>query len=114
MSKAAIDMTTFENLKASTGADFIGELVRTYLEDAPNLIAAMKSALKANDTEAFRRAAHTLKSNSATFGAGGLSELARELEMLGREGKLKDAASRLKAVEEASKVASAELKGMVA
>ncbi|MBI3738022.1 MAG: Hpt domain-containing protein [Chloroflexi bacterium] len=114
MSKAAIDRTTFENLKATTGADFIGELVNTYLEDAPNLIAQMHSALKVNNAEAFRRAAHSLKSNSATFGAGALSELAKELEMLGKENKLNEVGSRLKSVEEAFKVVSGELKGLVA
>jgi HPt (histidine-containing phosphotransfer) domain-containing protein len=114
MPKALIDLFTFESLKATTGADFIGELVQTYLEDAPHLIAEMKSALKTGDAESFRRAAHTLKSNSATFGAGGLSELAKELEMLGRENKLNDLGGRLRAVEVAFQAVSDELKGLVA
>lgn len=114
MSKTVIDITTYENLKTTAGADFMGELVKTYLEDAPNLIAQMQSALKADDSESFRRAAHSLKSNSATFGAGGLSELAKELETLGRENKLNEIGSRLKSVEEAFKVVADELKGLAA
>lgn len=112
MSMTAIDRTTFEDLRTTTGADFIGELVKIYLEDAPNLIAQMHSALKSNDAESFRRAAHSLKSNSATFGAGGLSELAKELEMLGRENKLNEIGGRLKSAEEAFNVVSDELKGL--
>lgn len=47
-----------------------------------------------------RRAAHTLKSNAATFGANELSALARELEMLGRENNL-EAGNRLEVLQEA-------------
>ena len=40
-------------------------------------------ALAAGDAERFRRAAHSLKSNSNTFGALALGALARELELGG-------------------------------
>jgi len=79
-----IDMNTFNGLKESTGADFIGELVDTFLEDAPSLIQQMREALARRDADAFRRAAHSMKSNAATFGAMQLSLLAKELESMGR------------------------------
>ncbi|MBK6792250.1 MAG: Hpt domain-containing protein [Anaerolineales bacterium] len=82
---SVLDLITFNALKESTGADFIEELIDAFLEDAVTQIAEMKSALAAQDSETFRRAAHSLKSNAATFGAGDLAVLARELEMLGRE-----------------------------
>jgi len=107
-----LDMRVYEELKQATGADFIDELVDTYLDDAPRLMQELKSSLEAQDAETFRRAAHSLKSNSATFGANGLSGMARELEMLARDNKLPEAAARLPAVEEALHVVEAELKGL--
>lgn len=97
---SSIDLKVFNELKDATGADFIGELVQAFLEDAPSQIAQMQSALTGQDTESFRRAAHTLKSNAATFGATDLSGLARELEMLGREKNL-EVGNRLQVLEEA-------------
>ena len=55
-------------------------------EDAPELLRSLEQALDGNDAELFRRSAHSLKSNSAAFGAVTLAELARELEMIGKEG----------------------------
>ena len=105
----SIDPIAFETLKQMTGADFIGEMIDAFLADAPNLIAEMKAA---RDADSFRRAAHSLKSNAATFGANRLAELAREMETLGRENRLSEGAARLEALQEAYAQAAAELKGM--
>lgn len=83
-----LDMNTFNTLKESTGEDFITDLIDTYFEDAITQIDQMRKALASNDAELFRRAAHSFKSNSATFGANDLAALARELEMMGRENNL--------------------------
>ncbi len=107
-----LDMSTFEELKQISGADFINELVDTYLDDAPKLIREMQSALQAGDADAFRRAAHSLKSNSATFGAMRLSAQAKELEMLAKEGKLDEAGSKLPEVQPTLDSVMAELKGL--
>ena len=80
-----LDMNTFNTLKESTGEDFIVELIDAFLEDAVTQMNDMKSAIATNDAELFRRAAHSLKSNAATFGATDLQALARELEMMGRD-----------------------------
>lgn len=86
MSKINLDI--FNDLKESAGADFIGELVDAFLDDAPTLIAQMRSALTRQDADTFRRAAHSMKSNAATFGAKELSVRAKELETLARENNL--------------------------
>lgn len=91
MEKQVIDRITYEQLKNMAGADFIGELIDAYLEDSPQLIAAMHTSLQSNDVEVFRRSAHSLKSNSASLGALDLSGMARELEMMGKEGNLTNA-----------------------
>lgn len=96
-----IDRATFEELKEMSGADFINELIDTFLEDAPKLIEEIRTSLAANNADTFRRAAHSMKSNAATFGAGQLAMLAKELEMLGKENRLNETGNRLKALEEA-------------
>jgi HPt (histidine-containing phosphotransfer) domain-containing protein len=112
MPDKAIDLATFEELKLVSGADFIGELIDTLLEDGPKLIGELKSALKAGDAAAFRRAAHSLKSNGATFGAGHFSQLARDLEVIGKEERLGDAGDRIQVLETAFAMVAEELKGL--
>ena len=107
-----IDTTTFENLKEMSGADFINELIDTFLDDAPKLTSEIHAALAAQDADSFRRAAHSLKSNAATFGALGLAEIAKELEGLGRENRLGDTRDRLTRLDEAVKSACDELRGL--
>ena len=106
-----LDAATFEALRANMGDDFIGELIETFLEDSPQLIGEMKSALTANDTDTFRRAAHSLKSNSANFGATTLAGQARELEMMAREGNLKGAEHKLSEAEKSYAQVAQALKG---
>ena len=79
----AIDAATFAELQATAGAEFVRELIDTLLEEAPAMLAALRGALVADNAEAFRRAAHSLKSNSHTFGARGLGSMARALELGG-------------------------------
>ena len=78
-----IDRTIFNELQDSAGADFVVELVNTFFEEAPQMIADLRSALAAGDAERFRRAAHSLKTNAHTFGAMVLGAKARELELGG-------------------------------
>lgn len=78
-----IDRTVFAELQESAGAEFVTELVDTFLEDAPTLLAELRSARAAADADRFRRAAHSLKSNCNTFGALALAGMARELETKG-------------------------------
>ena len=98
---SVIDRATFDELKEISGEDFINELIDTFLEDAPKLIEEMRVALDTHNADSFRRAAHSMKSNAATFGAGQLSALAKELEMLGKENKLHETGDKLGALEEA-------------
>jgi HPt (histidine-containing phosphotransfer) domain-containing protein len=80
----AIDRAIFNELKQMSGGDFINELIDAFLEDGPSMISAMEAALAARDVEAFRRNAHSLKSNANTFGAVDLGSLARDLEMMAK------------------------------
>ncbi|RZL88976.1 MAG: Hpt domain-containing protein [Variovorax sp.] len=82
---ATIDLATFAELQDAAGADFIKELVQTFLEEAPAMLQELRNALAAGDADVFRRAAHSLKSNSLTFGALALGAMARDLELGGLE-----------------------------
>jgi two-component system sensor histidine kinase/response regulator len=52
----------------------------------------MRSAYEAARADELRRAAHTLKSNARTFGAGSLAELCERLETKARSGELDETA----------------------
>ena len=86
MPEPIIDPATFGELQSSAGADVAGELVDTFVAEAPGMLDALRSALAQGDADGFRRAAHSLKSNSLTFGATHLGALARELELGGLGG----------------------------
>ena len=65
---SVIDESVFNELKQISGTDFINELIDAFLEDAPNMIQNMQTAIDTKDIESFRRNAHSLKSNANTFG----------------------------------------------
>jgi HPt (histidine-containing phosphotransfer) domain-containing protein len=83
MTDPTIDRATFEALQEAAGADFVQELVGTFLTEAPIMLDDLRDALAANDADRFRRAAHSLKSNSMTFGALTMGAMARTLELGG-------------------------------
>ncbi|MFM8769187.1 MAG: Hpt domain-containing protein [Rubrivivax sp.] len=83
MDKPLIDDEIFHDLQAAAGEDFVGELVETFADEAPALVAELRASLKEGAAEGFRRAAHSLKSNGHTFGALRLAEQARALELGG-------------------------------
>jgi two-component system, sensor histidine kinase and response regulator len=96
-----INRAALDDLLATTGGDpaFLAELIDTYFEDTGTLLPAMRKAVVAGSADQLRRAAHSLKSNSASFGAHELTVLCRELEEQGRAGSLGGAAERLAQVE---------------
>jgi HPt (histidine-containing phosphotransfer) domain-containing protein len=80
MTDAAIDRAVLQELEAGTDPEFVRELVATFLTEAPPMLSELRNALAAGNAEAFRRNAHSLKSNCLTFGAKPLGAMARELE----------------------------------
>ena len=105
MNPTPIDRAVFDELKDTAGADFVAELVGTFLDEAPQMIAELRAALAAGSADAFRRAAHSLKTNAHTFGATALGAKARELEL----GGLPADASGLDALQALYDTAAAEL-----
>jgi HPt (histidine-containing phosphotransfer) domain-containing protein len=99
MNETLIEPQEWEAFKSMADPATLVELLNSYLEDAPQLIQQMRDGLAAGDVETVRRAAHSLKSNSASFGANRLAGAARELEMIAKGGTLEGAASKLAGIE---------------
>ena len=83
MNESVIDKTVYAELEDTAGAEFVAELVDTFLEEASGMLAELRSARAESHAGRFRRAAHSLKSNGNTFGALKLAALARDLELKG-------------------------------
>ena len=83
MTPPTIDRQTFDELKETAGAEFVVELVDTFLAEAPTMLDDLRRAFRAGNADAFRRAAHSLKSNGNTFGARTLAAMAKDLELGG-------------------------------
>jgi PAS domain S-box-containing protein len=90
-----------ERLMQTIGDDrgLLATLIDTFLDDVPRLVDGAKQGLRQGQADEVRRAAHTLKSDGATFGAMRLSELSRQLEMLARSGTLEGMADLLARIE---------------
>ena len=95
--RGVLDEAALANLREMTGDDpaFLAEIIDTYVADAGDLLATMREAVCAGDALELRRAAHSLKSNSATFGATALAALCRELEEHAKSGGVDGAADLL-------------------
>jgi signal transduction histidine kinase/DNA-binding response OmpR family regulator/HPt (histidine-containing phosphotransfer) domain-containing protein len=91
-STPVLDLAVVERLRRTVGAGFLDELVSTFLEDSQDLVGTMRRALEGIDATSLRRAAHSLKSNAAGFGAMTLSALARDVETLAKSESLEEAA----------------------
>lgn len=100
-SPAPLDPVALQALAEMTGgnAAFLASLIDSFCASAPELLAALRQALQQGDAAALRLAAHSLKSNSANFGATTLQQACRELELLGKANQLAEAAAWLAQVE---------------
>ena len=90
--------SALERLRARLGkqADrMLPGLIDRFYQDADRLLGQARQALEQGQADDLRRASHSLKSTSATFGAMALSAVARELEYLARDGKLEGAAEQI-------------------
>ncbi len=98
--ESGVDRDVLARLSEGVGGDdeFVTELIEGFAQDAPDLIAAAREGLVSGEASEVRRAAHTLKSNAATFGAHALSDRSRELEEAAKREDLGDGAAMLDAM----------------
>jgi HPt (histidine-containing phosphotransfer) domain-containing protein len=97
----------FEGLLTRCGGDakFATAVRDKFSKQAPVECERIEAALKANDIEAARRAAHSLKSMAAYMGASTITECARAIEDAARQGSITDLMPRV--VQVRSEVSSA-------
>lgn len=89
-----LDRAALKKLLELVGGEqaLLAELIDSFLQDTPPLLASMRRALEQGDPAQLGLAAHTLKSTSRGFGAMRLSEWCVELEAMGNAGTLDGAA----------------------
>ncbi len=85
-SRPVLDPAALKNLREMIGdeSEFMVEMIDTFLADAARLLTTIRQAAESENAASLQLAAHTLKSNSADFGATTLSTLCKTLEAKGR------------------------------
>jgi CheY-like chemotaxis protein/HPt (histidine-containing phosphotransfer) domain-containing protein len=78
-SSGVVDSVRIHDLLESLG-DGLNDVIDTFLEDTPRIIADMQSAQMREDWEVLHRLAHSLKSSSGIFGAEEMAQICRGLE----------------------------------
>ncbi|MCZ0903213.1 response regulator, partial [Microcoleus sp. HI-ES] len=82
-----IDFHILQNLRElddDEDPDFLGELIKIYLVDAPQHLETIKEAIFLGDADSLKLASHTLKSSSANLGAVSFSAVCKEVVYFGR------------------------------
>ena len=112
MDESVIDRAVYAELRDTTSAEFVAELVDTFIEEGPGMLAELRAARTEGNAERFRRAAHSLKSNGRTFGAMKLTALALEFELKGMNADPTRDVAALAALEAEYARAAGELKAL--
>jgi signal transduction histidine kinase/DNA-binding response OmpR family regulator/HPt (histidine-containing phosphotransfer) domain-containing protein len=100
----AVDLAGLEQFRATIGergAYVVREIIISYLDDTPNLLASMCAAAARSDRHALRAAAHRLKSSSAAVKALLLAELCTTLEERAGRDDTADWPAEMRQIEEA-------------
>ncbi len=109
-----LNQNALDQLNELVGGDpeFFAELIESFLEEAPDLIVNLRTAVDEGDPVGMRLAAHTLKPNSADFGALELSLLCKKLEEQGKAGQMEGAEVLLVQAETQFALVKAELEAL--
>lgn len=107
-----VDMETLNMLKEVMEDGFV-TLLETYITDSGARIDAMRAAIEAADSDAIRRAAHSLKGSSGNLGANQMAALCLNVENSSRDGKLDGLDLELIKIEEEYKQVSDIMKSMI-
>jgi signal transduction histidine kinase/DNA-binding response OmpR family regulator/HPt (histidine-containing phosphotransfer) domain-containing protein len=75
-------LQAFRDAMGASASACLASLIDIYLEETPHLLQTISLAMSQKQPATLQRAAHTLKSSSASLGAMTLSQLCQELEHL--------------------------------
>lgn len=90
---SVLDETTLTSLGGTSGlaSPLVKRVITLYRQEAAKLVHGIEKALLVDDQDVLARAAHTLKSSSASIGAYSLSHVAKQIEHLARQGRTAEA-----------------------
>lgn len=91
----------------------VKQIVELFFDRTPALLETIKKAVQNNDNESLFLSAHSLKSSSANIGAESLSDIARRLEGIGREGVIGEASNLLPLLLSCFEQTTETLKGLL-
>lgn len=80
--RSCIDERALAHLRRQGGPGLVRAIVEVFCEDTPGRLRMGRSGVEANDLDATRRAAHSLKSTAATVGAVRLHAVSERIERL--------------------------------
>jgi CheY-like chemotaxis protein len=92
-------LRSFSKTVGKNASKIVPKLIGCYLEDAPQLLQAIKTAASIGDAEALFQGSHTLKSSSAAMGATNLANLCQDLEAMSRAGNIVGAFEKVRLIE---------------
>ena len=110
----ALDRDVLDQLREDLGGPAaLREVIRSFLDQTPSVLSALRDAAARADVPSIRRAAHMIKGTSSTLGARELSEQCAEIERVGQTGCIADAGSRVIAIEASYRTIEAALKAEI-
>ncbi len=86
---------TFLESMASIAPDRVARFIELTRKDAVDYMQKIEEAIASQDAETIEESAHSLKSVSGQVGALRFSDMAKELEIMGRENKIEGAKEKL-------------------
>ena len=108
--RTALDRGVLDQLHEDLGGTATREVIRSFLDQTPSVLSALRDAAARADVPSIRRAAHMLKGTSSMLGAHELSKQCAEIERVGQNGFIADAGSRVVAVDASYRIIEAALK----
>ncbi|MBN3910601.1 MAG: PAS domain S-box protein [Nostoc sp. NMS1] len=92
LKSAKIDAKMLQSLRDIVRGDRVvfAELIKCYLTETPRLVQDISTAIATRDAQTIWKAAHQLKSSSASIGAIALAQLCKVLEAQGRSSELEN------------------------
>ena len=110
----ALDRDVLDQLREDLGGTAaVREVIRSFLDETPSVLSALRDAAARADVPSIRRAAHMIKGTSSILGARELSEQCAEIEHVGQTGCIADAGARVVAVEASYRTIEAALKAEI-
>jgi signal transduction histidine kinase/DNA-binding response OmpR family regulator len=110
----ALDRDVLDQLREDLGGTAaVREVIRSFLDETPSVLSALRDAAARADVPSIRRAAHMIKGTSSILGARELSEQCAEIEHVGQTGCIADAGARVIAVEASYRTIEAALKAEI-